>query len=150
MVCPNCHSSDLKKLPLVHAAGLYESRGGIRGFFLGNTDGLLFGKYRGSSQSRLSAMVDPPVKLPYATPVILWLLGFFPLMAFVGRGKLSWPLGLLAAAYLLLFPALPIGVFVYNLFVYPKKHRRWESTSMCQSCGAFSESHSGTQSPAQT
>ena len=148
MICPNCQSSDLRNVSLAHAAGLYKSRGRIRGFLLGNTDGLLSGKYRGSSQSRLSAMVGPPRKLPYATPLILWLVGFFPLMAFVGRGKLSWPVGLLAMAYLVLLPALPIGAFVYNFFVYPKKHRRWEGTFMCQRCGLLIEPHSRSQSVA--
>jgi hypothetical protein len=85
MICPKCQSSDLKKVSLVHAAGLYESRGRIRGFLLGESDGLLLGSYRGKNQSRLSKMVRPPAKFPYAAPVILWLLGFFLLMAFVGR-----------------------------------------------------------------
>ena len=77
MICPSCNSSDLKKLSLIHAAGLYESRGRITGFLLGKTDGLLFGSYRGKNQSRLSNMVRPPAKFPYATPAILWLVGFF-------------------------------------------------------------------------
>lgn len=122
MVCPICRSSDLRKASLVYAAGLYESRGGIRGFFLGSRGGgLPFGRYRGTNQSRLSAMAGPPGKLPYTTSIILWLLGFFPLMAFVGRGKLSWAMGLLATAYLLLLPAMSIGAFVYNRFVYGRK-----------------------------
>ena len=149
MICPKCHSSDLKNVSLIYAAGMYESRGGISGIFLGNTHGLLFGRYRGTSQSCVSAMVGPPRKLAYATPVILWLLGFFPLMAFVGRGKLSWLAGLLSAAYLLLLPALPIGAFVYNFLVYPKRHSRWERTFMCQRCGALIEPHSNTQSRPQ-
>ena len=60
----------------------------------------------------------------------------------------SAPLGLLAAAYLLLLPALPVGAFVYNFFVYPKKHRRWEGTFMCQRCGLLFEPHSRSQSVA--
>ena len=85
MVCPNCRSSDLKKASLLHAAGFYQSRGRIGGFFLGNRAGLPFGRYRGTSQSRLSAMAGPPGKLPYLTPVIIWLAGFFVVMAF------GWP-----------------------------------------------------------
>jgi hypothetical protein len=30
-------------------------------------------------------MVGPPKKLPFAAPMILWLLGFFVVMAFAGR-----------------------------------------------------------------
>src|ERR1700733_703642 len=100
MVCPNCRSSDLKKASLLHAAGFYQSRGRIGGFFLGNRAGLPFGRYRGTSQSRLSAMAGPPGKLPYLTPVIIWLAGFFVVMAFAGRARLPWMMGFLAVAYI--------------------------------------------------
>jgi hypothetical protein len=145
MVCPSCNSSDLKKLSLIHAAGLYESRGRIRGFLLGNSDGLLFGSYTGKNQSRLSKMVHPPAKFPYAAPAILWLVGFFPLMAFVGQGKLSFVMGLVSVAYVLLLPALVVSAFVYNLFVYPKKYRAWDNTFMCQRCGARINTQSSSQ-----
>ena len=84
---PELQFERMKNVSLIHAAGLYESRGRVRKFFLGHSDGLLFGKYRGMNQSRLSAMVSPPKKLPYASPLALWLVGFFPLIAFVGLGK---------------------------------------------------------------
>src|SRR5580700_441340 len=146
MDCPSCNSSNLKKLSLIHAAGLYESRGRIRGFFLGDSDGLLFGKYRGRNQSHLSQMVRPPAKFPYATPAILWLVGFFPLMAFVGRRKLSFAMGLVSAAYILLLPTLVVSAVVYNFFVYPQKYRTWDGTFMCQRCGAFINTPGSSQS----
>jgi len=137
VLCPNCNSSDLKKVSLIYAAGVYESRGRITGFFVGNSDGLLLGKYRGKNQSRLSTMVNPPRKLPYAAPIIFWLVGFFPVMAFVGLGKLSLTTGLLGVTYVLLLHVLPAGALVYNFFVYPKKYKRWEGMFMCQRCGAL-------------
>jgi hypothetical protein len=146
MICPSCNSSDMKRVSLIHAAGSYQSRGRIRGFLLGDSDGLLFGRYRGTNQSRLSEMVRPPMKFPYATPAILWLVGFFSLMAFVGRGKLSFAMGLASAAYILLLPTLVVSVFVYNLFFYPKKYRAWDGTLMCQRCGAFINTHGSLQS----
>jgi hypothetical protein len=102
---------------MIHAAGMYGSRGQVRGLLLGDS---FFGRYRGTNQSRLSKLVDPPAKFPYATPAILWLVGFFPLMAFIGREKLSFAMGLVSVAYILLLPALVVSAFVYNLFVYPK------------------------------
>src|SRR5882724_9144888 len=123
MVCANCNSTDLKKLPLIHAAGVYESSGRFRGFFFGDSDGLLFGRYKGTSQSRLSKMVDPPRRLPFAAPTILWLLGFFVLMSFDGRGKLSWVMGVLSVAYLFLLPTYLLASLFYNFFVRPTKHR---------------------------
>lgn len=139
MVCPNCGSIDLKKASLLHAAGLYESRGGIRGFFLGNRDGLAFGRYRGTSQSRLSAMAAPPGKLPYLTPAIVWLAGFFVVMAFAGRGRLSWMAGFLAVAYILMLPAYLLAGLLYNYVLRSKKYRSWEGALLCQRCGAFTQ-----------
>lgn len=148
MICPNCNSSDTKKVSLIHAAGLYESRGRVRGWFAGVTDGMLFGSYKGINQSRLSNMVRPPAKFPYATPAILWLVGFFPLIAFVGRGKLSFAMGLVSVAYVLFLPALVASAFVYNLFVYRTKYRAWETMFMCQRCGALINAHPSSQSAA--
>jgi hypothetical protein len=133
--CPNCNSTDLKKLSLIHAAGVYESRGSLRGLFLGNSDGLLFGRFRGTSQSRLSKMTGPPKKMPYAVPTVLWLLGFFILMAFDGRGKLSWVMGMLSVVYVFLLPAWLLASLSYNFFICPRKYRNWERKFMCQRCG---------------
>lgn len=143
MVCPNCNSTDLRRLSLIHAAGSYETRGGILGFLLG--DGLLFGGYRGASQSRLSKMAGPPRKGSYLGPAILWLVGFFIVMAFAGRGKLSTPTAIFSMAYLVLLPTLLIGTFVYNLFLRPKKLRDWENKFMCQRCGAVTEIRTSAQ-----
>jgi hypothetical protein len=143
MICPNCNSSDMKRVSLIHADGLYESCGRIRGFFLGHSDGLLFGKYRGKNQSRLSAMLSPPRKLPYASPLALWLAGFFLVMAFVGGGKLSLGMSFLSALYILSLPAYLIGALCYNLAIQPKKFKHWNRKFMCQRCGAIAFSDDG-------
>lgn len=93
-------------------------------------------------------MVRPPAKFPYATPAILWLVGFFLLMALVDRGKLSFAMGLVSVAYVLLLPALVVSAFLYNWVVYPKKYRAWDSTFMCQRCGALINTHDSLQSAA--
>jgi hypothetical protein len=101
-------------------------------------DGALFGQYRGTSQSRLSRMLNPPRKLPYVAPTILWLIGFFMLMSFDGRGKLSWVMGMLSVVYLFLLPVYLLASLFYNFFVRPAKHRRWKEKFMCQRCGTIS------------
>ena len=135
MVCPNCHSSDVKRVSLVHAAGGYESRGRTLGFLAASGDALLFGRYRGNNQSQLSMMVAPPAKLPYALPIILWLLGFFVLMAIVTRGKLAWAMGLISVAYIILLPAYLLAALFCNFVLHPRKYRLWEDKFMCQKCG---------------
>jgi hypothetical protein len=137
MVCPNCSSSDLRKVSLVHSAGVYESRGSFLGLLLGS--GALFGRYRGTSQSRLSASLNPPIKLPYVAPIVLWLIGFFILMSFDAQGKLSRAMAVLSVAYVLLLPAYLLGSLTYNLFIRPKKFKQWQQKFMCQRCGATVE-----------
>ena len=142
MVCLNCTSTDLRKVSLTHAAGVYESQGWFLGFLLGGMDGPLFGRYRGTSQSRLSRMLNPPRKLPYVAPTILWLIGFFVLMSFDARGKLSWAMAVLSVAYILALPAYLLGSLCYNFVVRPRKLKNWERKFMCQRCGAISEDES--------
>jgi hypothetical protein len=145
MVCPNCNSSDVKRVSLIHAAGVYESRGRIRGLVSGSGDGFLFGSYRGTSQSRLSKAMNPPRKLPYVAPVILWLVGLFPTMASVARAKLSPLTGLISVAYVLALPVYFLVALFYNWLVRPKKYKNWERKFMCQRCGALIEGHTRTQ-----
>ncbi|SRR5579871_100585 len=147
MVCPNCSSTDLKKVSLVHSAGVYESRGSFVGFLLGG--GALFGRYRGTSQSRLSASLNPPRKLPYVAPIILWLIGFFILMSFDAQGKLSWAMALVSVAYVLFLPAYLLGALIYNLFVRPKRVGKWQENFLCQRCGALVEADKFIRSPSE-
>jgi hypothetical protein len=147
MSCPHCKSTDLKKLSLIYAAGVHESRGWLGGLFLGIGDGLFWGRYKGRNQSLLSASVAPPKKAPYVAPVVLWLFGFFIVMAFGGRGKLSWIEGALSIFYVLLLPTYLIGSLLYNFAVRPKKVRAWEEKYMCQSCGAMIEQTNNVDEP---
>ena len=139
MVCPNCSSTDFRKVSLVYAAGIHESRGWFLGLLLGGVDGALLGRYRGTSQSRLSRLLNPPRRLPYVAPTVLWLIGFFILMSFDAQGKLSWAMAVLSVAYILLLPAYVLGSLTYNLFFRPKKFKQWQQKFMCQRCGATIE-----------
>lgn len=147
MTCPKCHSTNLERVSLTYARGVYELRGRFIGWLLGA--GLGLGRYRGGTQSRLSALLSPPRKFSYGLPIVLWLLGFFPFMAFVGRGKLSWTMGLVATLYILLLPALPIAAFAYNLVVYPRKYKRWETTFICRRCGLLIAAQTSSRSIAR-
>ena len=123
----------------MYAAGIHESRGWFLGLLLGGADGALLGRYRGTSQSRLSRLLNPPRRLPYVAPIVLWLIGFFILMSFDAQGKLSWVMAVLSVAYVLLLPAYLLGSLIYNLFIRPKKFKRWQQRFMCQRCGATVE-----------
>jgi hypothetical protein len=152
MRCPHCNSTDLKKASLIYATGVYESRGRIGGLLFGNGDVFFVGKYRGANQSLLSKMVAPPRKAPYVAPLALWLMGFFIVMAFAGRGRLSWMMGALSVGYLLMLPTYLLAALFYNFFLRPTKKTEWEGKFRCQRCGFVcnpDESHRlTTRSPA--
>jgi hypothetical protein len=84
-------------------------------------------------------MAAPPANIPYVGPVILWLVGFSPIMAFVGSGKLSLFTGLVSVGYIFLLPAYLMGALFYNFILRPKKYRKWDATFMCQRCGTLVE-----------
>lgn len=83
--------------------------------------------------------VDPPKKGRYVASVMLWLVGFFIVMAFAGRGKISTGMALFSVSYVLLLPGVLIATLAYNLIVYPAKYRRWKSKFMCQDCRTIVE-----------
>ena len=149
MVCLNCSSTDLRKVSLALAAGIHEFRGRFLGLLLGGADGALLGRYRGTSQSRLSRLLNPPRKLPYFGPIVLWLFGFFILMSFDAQGKLSWAMAVLSVAYVLLLPAYLLGSLIYNLFFRPKKFKQWQQKFICQQCGAIVEDDRYTRSSSE-
>src|SRR6266403_2546606 len=84
--CPNCESTNLKKVSLAYQEGVYhiDTRTGIRGLlFAGGGPGILVGRTstRGSQQSALSKRLSPPSKWSYMK-LILWS-GVVALIAFV-------------------------------------------------------------------
>ena len=137
MVCTNCNSTDMKKVSLIYAAGTYQSRGGFLGFLLGTSNGLLLGRYRETSESRLAASLRPPRKAPYLSPIILWFFGFFPALSLIVN-KIHGPVkGVLSLAHFLLLPACILASLLYNFVIRPGKLRAWEQRSMCLACGAL-------------
>lgn len=130
----------MKKVSLIYAAGAYQSRGRIGGLLFGNGDAFFVGKYRGANQSLLSKMVGPPRKAPYVAPVVLWLMGLFIVMAFAGRGKLSWMMGAVSVGYLFTLPVYLLAALLYNFFVRPKKYKDWNEEFICQRCSSRSRS----------
>ena len=68
--CPNCHSSDLKKVSLVYQEGLSRAttRTGLRAFFLGEAGpSVIVGKAvtNGTYQTEMSKTLRPPRKRSY-------------------------------------------------------------------------------------
>jgi len=60
-------------------------------------------------------------------------------MSFDAQGKLPWTMAILSVAYVLFLPAYLVGSLIYNLFIRPRKFKRWQQKFMCQRCGAIVE-----------
>jgi hypothetical protein len=81
-------------------------------------------------------MVRSPQKAPYVGLRSCGLSGFFVVMAFAGRRKLSWMMGFLSVVYVLLLPEYIVGALLCNFLVHAKKFRAWDQKFICQRCGA--------------
>jgi hypothetical protein len=135
LVCPNCKSRDLHRVSLLYAAGLYQSRGSLIGHFLRTGNGILLGRLSANTQTLLSKKLAPPRKAPYLAPAVPWLLGFFVVMAFAGRGKLSPAMTAISFAYLVALPIWLVLAFFHNLLLHPRKFAKWRREFQCQQCG---------------
>jgi len=149
--CPDCNSSNLKKVSLAHEQGLFHTtaRSRLRGFLLGDNGPSLFvgqAVTQGTRQSQLSVRLRPPVKWSYGR-LILWsvLLSFALLVAYVhsvmGSPALASSLGVVS--YLVLFPVTFLSclllVWRHNTFFYPRELERWNRSFLCGRCGAVTE-----------
>ena len=80
--CPNCDSTDLKKVSLAYQEGLFhtDAHTRLRAVVVGGTGpDLVIGKAttRGFHQSVVSTQLSPPVKWSYRKLILWWALVFF-------------------------------------------------------------------------
>lgn len=145
--CPNCGSTDLRKVSLVYEQGLSQTvaRSRWSGFMLGD---VAVGRTvtRSIHESALSVRLRPPAKWSYGK--LLWwsaLISFVLLILYIhavmGSSTPAFSLG--AVSYLLLFPLiLLVCVFLvwkHNSFFYPRELKRWNRSVICRRCGAVSK-----------
>src|SRR5215472_3273881 len=149
--CPNCNSTDLKKVSLAYQEGLFSTvaHARLRAVVVGGRGpDLLAGRAttRGLQQSLLSKKLKPPVKWSYRKLILWWVVVFL----FIGwivfyintitrkpPAVLSAPLirfSLLAAAT---FPVLLVLFWTHNHRAYKLRYSQWERSFLCQRCGTL-------------
>jgi hypothetical protein len=147
--CPNCHSTDTVKLPLVYSAGISEIRwrSRIRGLAFGASGFMLgFGRQRssGAIQTQLSRIASPPQKKRYRYYVVAWILGFyFALWVAVflksaapsNTAHLHQQFALFSWGYCGFLVCMLGILWHYNLRLYPERYREWQRSLMCRRCG---------------
>ena len=138
--CPNCNSTDLKKVSLAYEEGLFYTvaRTRLRAVVVGgHGPDLVIGKAttRGFHQSVLSKQLSPPVKWPYRKLILWWAvvscsIGWIVIYinSFMKHSSavLSPPLtgfALLSAATFLLLLVL---FWRHNQTTYKRRYSQWE------------------------
>jgi hypothetical protein len=151
--CPNCNSTDLKKVSLAYEEGSFrgEAQTRIRAAVVGGGGAdLILGRAstRGTHQSVLSKKLKPPVKWSYRK-VILWSALLFLCVGWLvfyvntitkDASTVSSPAltayGVIAGVIFAFILALVVR---HNLSVYPKRFASWDHSFICQRCGTVSE-----------
>jgi hypothetical protein len=149
--CPECNSSNLKKVSLAYEQGLFhtKARSRLRGFLLGDNGPSLFAGHvvtQGTHQSQLSVRLRPPVQWSYGK-LILWsaLLSFVLLVGYIHSvmGSPAPASSLGVVGYLVLFPVTFLFclflVWRHNTFFHPRELERWNRSFLCGRCGAVTE-----------
>jgi DNA-directed RNA polymerase subunit RPC12/RpoP len=149
--CPNCDSSDLKKVSLVYQEGLVRARATtrVRAWLLGD-DGpqMIAGaaKTNGVLQMSVSENLAPPTKWSYRK-LILWsaLFSFGLLIAYVhsvmqsSRAASSLPVIIYAGLFPVVFAVCMFLVWRHNSLFYPREFERWNRSYVCRRCGAVAD-----------
>jgi len=152
--CPQCNSSDLKKVSLAYQEGLYHANTRTRliGLLLGSAGpSALIGKAttKGSHQTELSRVLRPPMKWSY-----LKLVGWFGLISSISLVAYvqvvmaspppvsSLPGELIAALLCGVFIVLLTVIWRHNHSRYRTEYEKWDHCFICQRCGAVSSPQS--------
>ena len=149
--CPNCRSTDLKKVSLAYQEGLQHmsTRTRLRGVVVGSDgpDVVVGGATtKGKQQTEISKVLTPPAKWSYVK-----LFGWSALV-FLSVGWIVFYVNTItknsssvASVPLMAYSLLSAGVFVvllliygkHNHLTYPGQYARWNRSFICQRCGTL-------------
>ena len=145
--CPNCNSTDLKKVSLAYQEGLFytAARTRLRAVAVGGCGpDLIIGKAttRGFHQSVLSGKLRPPVKRSYRKLILWWGLLFLSagwIIFYVNA--ITRNSSAVLSPPLIVFSWLSALVLFWRHNQSTHKHRysQWERSFLCQRCGTLTE-----------
>lgn len=151
--CPNCRSTDLKKVSLAYQEGLQHvsTRTRLRGVVVGS-DGpdVVVGRAttKGTQQTEISKTLTPPKKWSYvrlfgwSALVFLsvgWIVFYVNTIARNASSLSSGPLTIYVVLSAGLFVAVCFVYWRHNHSIYPGQFGRWERSFLCQRCGTVNE-----------
>lgn len=151
--CPNCNSTDLKKVSLAYQEGLsrLNARTRIRGVVVGS-DGpdLVVGRAttKGTQQTEISKALTPPKKWSYprlfgwSVLVFLsvgWIVFYVNTITRNSSSVSSVPLTIYIVLSSCVFVALCFIHWKHNHSSYPQQYAKWDRSFICERCGAVSQ-----------
>lgn len=151
--CPNCKSTDLRKVSLIYQEGLQRvsTRTRLRGVVVGS-DGpdVVVGRAttKGKQQTEISKALTPPKKWSYLKFIrwsvlvflsVGWIVFYLNTVATNSSSVSSVPLTI----YVLFSAAIFVAVFLvywkHNHSTYPRQYdEQWDRSFLCQRCGTVS------------
>jgi hypothetical protein len=155
--CPNCKSTDLKKVSLAYQEGLLHvsTRTRLRGVVVGS-DGpdVFMGRAitKGTQQTEVSRAVTPPKKWSYPKLVgwsvlvflsVGWIEFYVNAITKNSSTVLSFPLAIYAVLSVGLFVVLFLLYWKHNHSTYPRHYAQWSRSFNCERCGTVSQQETG-------
>jgi hypothetical protein len=150
--CPNCKSTNIKKVSLAYQEGLQHvsTRTRLRGVVVGS-DGpdvvLVRAITTGTQQTAISKALTPPKKWSYlkligwSVLVFLaggWIVFYVNTIANNSSSVYSPPLAVYAALFAVVFVVLFLSSWNHNHSAYPQQYTQWDRSFICQRCDAVS------------
>ena len=151
--CPQCNSTDVKKLSLAYQEGIsrVNAHTRLRGVVVGSDGPDLVvgsGTTKGFQQTAISRAVTPPAKWSYAKLVgwsalvffsVGWIIFYVNTVTTNSQTVSSVPLTVYAILALCAFAATVTGFWRHNHSKYREEYARWSRSFVCNRCGAVSE-----------
>jgi len=151
--CPNCHSTDLKKVSLAYQEGLsrVNARTRIRGVVVGSYGpDLVVGRAttKGTQQTDISKALTPPKKWSYrklfgwSVLVFLsvgWIVFYVNTVTKNSSTMSSMPLTIYTVLSASVFIPLLVLFWRHNHSKYQTQYAQWNRSFICERCGAVSE-----------
>jgi hypothetical protein len=151
--CPNCKSTDLKKISLAYLEGLQHvtTRTRLRAVVVGSEGpDVVVGRAttKGTQQTEISKSLTPPQKWSYAklfgwSILILlsvgWLIVYVNAITTKSSSVISLPLTLFALFWLAASTLLLVSFWRHNCSTYPRQYAEWSRAFICERCGVVSE-----------
>ena len=152
--CPNCRSTDLKKVSLAYQEGLQHlsTRTRLHGVVVGS-DGpdvvVGRGTTKGIQQTEISKALSPPEKWSYVKlfgwSVLVFLSGGWTVFYVNTITKNSSSISSIA---LTIYVMLSAGLFAFlflvywrhNHFTFPQQYRKWDQSFLCVRCATITRS----------